>query len=55
MGDSSKARRLLGFRPKVSFKELVAMMARHDLELAEQERTLIKAGHHIALRGVANA
>ncbi len=55
MGDSSKARRILGFKPRVSFRELVAMMVQHDLELAEQEKTLINAGHRIALRGVANA
>jgi GDPmannose 4,6-dehydratase len=55
LGDNSKARRVLGFKPRVSFKELVGMMVQHDLELAEQERTLIKAGHHVAFRGVASA
>jgi GDPmannose 4,6-dehydratase len=39
----------------VSFKELVAMMVQHDLELAEQEKTLIDAGHQVAFRGVASA
>lgn len=55
LGDNSKARRVLGFKPRVSFKELVSMMVQHDLELAEQERTLINAGHHVAFRGVASA
>jgi GDPmannose 4,6-dehydratase len=55
LGDGSKAKRLLGFKPRVKFKELVSMMVAHDLELAEQEKTLIKAGHQIAFRGVAHA
>jgi GDPmannose 4,6-dehydratase len=53
-GDSSKARRLLNWKPSVSFQELVRMMVTHDLELARQERTLVRAGHTVALRGVAN-
>ncbi len=54
LGDGSKARKAMGFQPKVSFKQLVAMMVDHDLELAKQESTLINAGHSIALRGVAH-
>jgi GDPmannose 4,6-dehydratase len=54
MGDPSKARKAMGFKPKVGFKELVAMMVDHDLELAKQESTLINAGHSIALRGRAH-
>lgn len=37
LGDSSKARRVLGWEPKVSFKELVRLMVDHDLELARLE------------------
>jgi GDPmannose 4,6-dehydratase len=44
-GDASKARRKFGWVPKVSFSDLVKMMIEHDLELAEQEKTLIRAGH----------
>ncbi|MGH2806401.1 MAG: GDP-mannose 4,6-dehydratase [Actinomycetota bacterium] len=33
VGDITKASRLLGWRPMVSFEELVDMMVRHDLEL----------------------
>jgi GDPmannose 4,6-dehydratase len=33
LGDASKARRLLGWKPKISFAELVAEMAARDLEL----------------------
>src|SRR5215469_210133 len=36
-GDSSRARNALGWRPKVGFKELVAMMVDADLELARRE------------------
>src|SRR5260370_3027453 len=38
-GDASKARKVLGWRPKVGFKELVAMMVEADLELARRELT----------------
>ena len=54
LGDSTKARKALNWKPRVSFKELVRMMVEHDVELAQQERTLMRAGHTIALRGVAN-
>jgi len=54
LGDSSKARRVLGWKPGVSFNRLVEMMVDHDLELARQERTLLEAGHSVALRGVSN-
>ena len=37
IGDSSKARRVLGWQPKVKFPELVAMMVDADLELAQRE------------------
>ena len=37
LGDPSKARRKLGWRPKVDFKQLVGIMIGHDLELARRE------------------
>ncbi|MDX6612621.1 MAG: GDPmannose 4,6-dehydratase [Blastocatellia bacterium] len=37
LGDCSKAKRLLGWEPRVKFKELVRIMVEHDLELARQE------------------
>ncbi len=43
-GDASKAHQILGWGPKVGFTELVGMMISSDLELAEQERTLVDAG-----------
>ncbi|MGH7863607.1 MAG: GDP-mannose 4,6-dehydratase, partial [Candidatus Binataceae bacterium] len=37
IGDSAKARRILGWQPKVRFEQLVAMMVDSDLELAKRE------------------
>jgi GDPmannose 4,6-dehydratase len=46
LGDSSKARRVLGWKPKVSFRELVRLMVDHDLNLARLE-SLQKANGHV--------
>lgn len=54
LGDPSKAVRELGWKPKVDFPHLVKMMVEHDLEQANQEKTLISAGHSFAPRGAAN-
>jgi len=51
LGDASKARRQLGWRPRVSFEELVRMMIDHDLEMAAQEKTLVAAGHNMMRQG----
>jgi GDPmannose 4,6-dehydratase len=50
-GDASKIRQKLGWQPKVSFEQLVALMMDHDMELARQEQTLSQAGHKVVLRG----
>jgi len=42
--DSSKARSVLGWQPKIKFKELVSLMAAHDLKLAERELHLKNFG-----------
>jgi GDPmannose 4,6-dehydratase len=39
-GDASKARKVLRWEPKVTFKELVRIMTDADLKLAERERIL---------------
>ena len=52
-GDPSKAKAQLGWKPRVTFTELVRMMVEHDIELARQELTLRDAGHVVALRGAA--
>ncbi len=52
-GDASKALRILGWSPRVTFAELIKMMIASDLELAAQERTLADAGHVLPQRGTA--
>ncbi|MCW5977883.1 MAG: GDP-mannose 4,6-dehydratase [Bryobacteraceae bacterium] len=47
-GDSTKARRQLGWVPKVSFADLVRMMVDHDVELARRERFLQENGFVVA-------
>jgi GDPmannose 4,6-dehydratase len=37
IGNSDKARRQLGWAPKVRFNELVKIMVEHDLDAARQE------------------
>ncbi len=44
LGDPSKARRMLGWEPKVSFKELVKIMIDYDLQLAREEVAVASAG-----------
>lgn len=44
-GDASKARRVLGWRPRVGFTDLVRMMTDHDWTLAKEERVL--AAHRL--------
>lgn len=38
LGDASRAREILGWKPKVDFHGLVKMMIEHDLELARREK-----------------
>lgn len=52
--DPSKIERSIGWRPKVSFHELVRLMMEHDLELARQEQTLSRAGHQVVVRGISS-
>jgi GDPmannose 4,6-dehydratase len=40
LGDAAKARRVLGWKPKVAFGELAKMMTEADWELAKRERVL---------------
>ncbi len=54
LGDPGKIRRKLGWKPKVTFEELIRKMVEHDMELAKQEQTLTKAGHKVILRGLSH-
>ena len=40
LGDSTKAREKLGWKPKVNLEMLAKMMMEHDMRLAEQEKLL---------------
>jgi len=42
LGDYSKAKKHLGWKPETSFKDLVKMMVKNDLKLAEREKTLVE-------------
>ena len=39
-GDASRAKKILGWEPKVSFKELIWMMVDADMEIAKREKKL---------------
>ena len=44
LGDSSKAKKQLGWEPETSFEELVSMMLESDLNLAKREKVLLEEG-----------
>ena len=44
LGDASKAKKALGWKPKIAFDALIDMMIATDLELAKKEKTLLDAG-----------
>jgi len=47
LGDASKARRELGWEPKVSFRELVQEMVEEDLKIAEKDALVRKHGYSV--------
>lgn len=47
LGDASQARKKLGWKPKVSFADLVAEMVREDIIEAEKEDILKRKGYRI--------
>ncbi|MDZ4073458.1 MAG: GDP-mannose 4,6-dehydratase [Hylemonella sp.] len=46
LGDASKARAQLGWKPKTSFEELVREMVREDLKSAERDELVKRHGYH---------
>ena len=44
LGDASKARRVLGWKPTLTFPQLVKLMVDADLQEAARERAMIEAG-----------
>ena len=49
LGDSSKARRELGWKPNYDLKALVKEMVASDLELAKKEKTLRENGYKVLI------
>lgn len=47
LGDSSKSKKLLGWKPKVSFEGLVEIMVKHDFDQIKKEA---RFGHKITVR-----
>lgn len=47
LGDARKARKVLGWRPKTTFKQLVKEMVEADLEEAKREQHLKNGGFHV--------
>ncbi|MDP1633553.1 MAG: GDP-mannose 4,6-dehydratase, partial [Gallionellaceae bacterium] len=45
LGDASKARKKLGWTPRITFGELVAEMVREDLKSAERDELVKKHGY----------
>ncbi|MEO7726270.1 MAG: GDP-mannose 4,6-dehydratase [Burkholderiales bacterium] len=45
LGDARKARRKLGWKPRISFKALVAEMVREDLKAAERDELVKRHGY----------
>ena len=47
LGDASKAKKKLGWKPKINFKTLVAEMVREDLKLAERDQLMLRSGYEL--------
>jgi GDPmannose 4,6-dehydratase len=47
MGDATKAHQKLGWKPKTTFAELVAEMAREDLRSAERDVLIKRHGYRV--------
>jgi len=47
LGDPSKAKKLLGWTPKISFQELVSEMVSEDLKTAEKDELVKKYGYEV--------
>ena len=50
LGDASKARKKLGWEPRVKFRELVSEMVAADFKLAERDELVKRHGHKVLER-----
>jgi GDPmannose 4,6-dehydratase len=53
LGDPSRAKSALGWKPKTSFRQLVRMMVDSDLRIAEQEKLVYEKNFVMSLRPTA--
>jgi GDPmannose 4,6-dehydratase len=47
LGDATKARKTLGWKPKITFDELVREMVQEDLKSAQRDELVKKHGYHV--------
>jgi len=47
LGDASKARRVLGWEPRISFEEMIATMVKADLEEASRDQLCKDSGYRV--------
>src|SRR5690606_19275145 len=47
LGDASKARQKLGWRPETSFESMIQEMIEHDLELAKRDALVASEGYRV--------
>ena len=47
LGDASKAKRKLGWVPRISFSELVKEMMQEDIKAAERDQLMRRHGHKV--------
>ena len=45
LGDTTKARKQLGWHPSVNFEELIDVMIAADMEISGNEKTLLDTGY----------
>ena len=45
LGDATKARKKLGWKPKISFDEMVSEMIENDLKIAKRDELIKKHGY----------
>ena len=48
LGDSTKAKTILGWTPKISLEDLVADMVNSDLALAKKDKLLKNKGYELS-------
>ena len=47
IGDATKAKEKLGWKPKYNLKEMISEMVAHDVEYFRKHKTLLEAGFHV--------